>query len=83
MPANKLYKCNESRRKGMNWVNVIFTALFFVASCLYAQKTVVLQQGVDGYQGCDNAQLLSETSGNRKYTSNFAGDFISAAHYKC
>jgi hypothetical protein len=67
----------------MNYLKCFLIAVIFFSNILYAQEEIVLQQGSNGYQGCEDVKLLTNTNGNRKYATYFEGPFIVTAYYKC
>ena len=67
----------------MNCLKCFLIAVICFTGMLYAQEEIILQQGSNGYTGCEDVKLLTNTNGNRKYADRFEGPFIVAAYYKC
>lgn len=66
----------------------VFIGVVFMAGAIFSQthQTVVLQQGVDGYNGCSWTKMLSNSSegnGNKKYITYFTDSQLLASLYEC
>jgi len=71
-----------------NFKSVAFICIIVIAGAVFGQTrvTVVLQQGVGGYNGCSWTKMLSNSTqgeGNKKYLSYFTDSQLLASLYEC